>query len=121
MVCIGGSVSLNKAGHRLAYCAQNPCKFLSRPFYVSLMLNDYLGLEHATIKDNIIFGSSTGYDEARYQSVVQACALIRDLEVLDAGDLTGRSCRVLLQFLNLTISMYRDWREGNNSLGRSKG
>ncbi|KAI0091009.1 pleiotropic drug resistance ABC transporter [Irpex rosettiformis] len=70
MVCIGGDVLLNKAGHRVAYCAQNPW------------------LEHATIKDNIIFGSAAGYDEARYQSVVQACALARDLEVLDAGDLT---------------------------------
>ena len=59
------------------------------------MFNDYLGLEHATIKDNIIFGSSAGYDEARYQSVVQACALIRDLEVLDAGDLTGQSRSVI--------------------------
>ena len=121
MVCIGGSVSLNKAGHRLAYCAQNPCKFLLKPFYPSLMLTNYLGLEHATIKDNIIFGSSAGYDETRYQSVVQACALIRDLEVLDAGDLTGRSRSVMFSVLGLIVSIYRDWREGNNSLGRSKG
>lgn len=49
-----------------------------------------LGLEHATIKDNIIFGSSAGYDEARYRSVIEACALVRDLEVLDARDLTGK-------------------------------
>jgi len=48
------------------------------------------GLEHATIRDNIIFGSRSGYDEARYQAVVEACALLPDLEVLDARDMTGR-------------------------------
>jgi hypothetical protein len=47
------------------------------------------GLEHATIRDNIIFGSSYGYDEARYEAVIEACALVRDLEVFDAGDMTG--------------------------------
>ncbi|KAI0687745.1 P-loop containing nucleoside triphosphate hydrolase protein [Cytidiella melzeri] len=70
MVCTSGRVLLSKAGHSVAYCAQNPW------------------LEHATIKDNIIFGSSAGYDEARYHAVIEACALVRDLEVLDAGDLT---------------------------------
>lgn len=47
------------------------------------------GLEHATIKDNVVFGSVTGFDEARYHAVIEACALRRDLEVFDAGDLTG--------------------------------
>lgn len=47
------------------------------------------GLEHATIKDNIVFSSAAGFDEARYQTVIDACALRRDLEVFDAGDLTG--------------------------------
>jgi hypothetical protein len=47
------------------------------------------GLEHATIRDNIIFGSKGGYDEVRYQAVIEACALLPDLGVLDAGDLTG--------------------------------
>ncbi|KAF8832014.1 hypothetical protein HHX47_DHR1001186 [Lentinula edodes] len=46
------------------------------------------GLEHATIRDNIIFGSAFGFDETRYQTVIEACALKRDLEVFDAGDLT---------------------------------
>ncbi|KAF5366950.1 hypothetical protein D9757_010850 [Collybiopsis confluens] len=46
------------------------------------------GLEHATIRDNIIFGSGFGYDEARYRVVIEACALTRDLEVFQAGDLT---------------------------------
>jgi len=47
------------------------------------------GLEHATIRDNIVFGCAYGFDELRYEAVLDACALVRDLEVLDAGDLTG--------------------------------
>lgn len=49
----------------------------------------FTGLEHATIRDNIIFGSALGFDESRYQAVVEACALNRDLEIFDAGDMTG--------------------------------
>lgn len=48
-----------------------------------------LGLEHATIRDNVIFGSTYGYDESRYQAVIDACALSKDLETFDAGDMTG--------------------------------
>jgi hypothetical protein len=60
------------------------------------------GLEHATIKDNILYASA--YDEERYDAVLDACALKRDLSgkcivsvpplfklmivVFDAGDLT---------------------------------
>ena len=57
-------------------------------------LNRFLGLEHATIRDNITFGSSAPFDEARYQSVLDACALRQDLSIFDAGDMTG----VLLPF-----------------------
>ncbi|KAF8078960.1 ATP-binding cassette transporter [Lyophyllum atratum] len=46
------------------------------------------GLEHATIRDNIVFSSPNGFDEARYNAVIEACALARDLEVFDAGDQT---------------------------------
>ncbi|KAH9902650.1 P-loop containing nucleoside triphosphate hydrolase protein [Cubamyces lactineus] len=70
MHCTGGQVLLNKAGHRIAYCAQNPW------------------LEHATIRDNIIFGAGYGYDEARYRAVVDACALAKDFEIFPAGDMT---------------------------------
>ncbi|KAL6301359.1 P-loop containing nucleoside triphosphate hydrolase protein [Sparassis latifolia] len=70
MRCLSGSVILNKAGHRVAYCAQNPW------------------LEHATIRDNIIFGSAFGYDEGRYAAVIEACALSKDLLILEAGDMT---------------------------------
>ena len=49
-----------------------------------------IGLEHATIKDNIVFGNTNPFDEARYQSVLDACALQQDLAIFDAGDMTGR-------------------------------
>ncbi|KAJ6483901.1 P-loop containing nucleoside triphosphate hydrolase protein [Mycena vulgaris] len=68
--CVDGEVLLDKSRHQVAYCAQNPW------------------LEHATIRDNIIFGSAYGFDEARYQAVIEACALVRDLAVFDAGDMT---------------------------------
>ncbi|KAF5385025.1 hypothetical protein D9615_001230 [Tricholomella constricta] len=70
MQCTAGNVILNKLSHRVAYCGQNPW------------------LEHATIRDNIIFGSPYGFEEARYQAVVESCALVKDLEVFDAGDQT---------------------------------
>ncbi|KAF8522635.1 P-loop containing nucleoside triphosphate hydrolase protein, partial [Hysterangium stoloniferum] len=66
--CMSGTVHLNKTNHRVAYCAQNPW------------------LEHATIKDNILYGRE--YDPERYSKVVEACALERDLEALPAGDMT---------------------------------
>ncbi|MCJ1476928.1 hypothetical protein MMC13_005597 [Lambiella insularis] len=52
----------------VAYCAQQ-----------AWLLND-------TIKQNILFASA--YDKDRYDKVLEACALTRDLEVLDAGDAT---------------------------------
>ncbi|KXX76621.1 ATP-dependent bile acid permease [Madurella mycetomatis] len=43
-------------------------------------------LVNASIKDNILF--SAPFDEQRYRDVIVACALERDLEVLDNGDET---------------------------------
>lgn len=48
------------------------------------------GLEHATIRNNIIFGSRRGYDETRYEAVIHACALERDLAMFEANDQTGK-------------------------------
>ncbi|KAJ3988444.1 P-loop containing nucleoside triphosphate hydrolase protein [Lentinula detonsa] len=70
MQCLSGNVHLDKRNHRVAYCAQNPW------------------LEHATIRDNITFGATLGFDETRYGAVIEACALERDLQVFNAGDLT---------------------------------
>lgn len=70
MHCLSGDVFINKRRHQVAYCAQTPW------------------LEHATIRDNIIFGSKLGFNEARYHAVVEACALERDLAVFEAGDMT---------------------------------
>ena len=55
-----------------------------------LIFGRLIGLEHATIKDNIVFGNTSPFDEARYQSVLDACALRQDLAIFDAGDMTGR-------------------------------
>ncbi|KAL4917030.1 ABC transporter type 1, transmembrane domain-containing protein [Aspergillus aurantiobrunneus] len=52
----------------VAYCAQE-----------AWLVND-------TIKENIIFASP--FDQNRYDAVIKACALERDLEILDSGDET---------------------------------
>jgi ABC-type transport system involved in cytochrome bd biosynthesis fused ATPase/permease subunit len=41
-------------------------------------------LLNATIRDNILFGEE--FDEKRYQTVIEACALVRDLEILPGKD-----------------------------------
>ncbi|KAG8864753.1 hypothetical protein FRB96_003338, partial [Tulasnella sp. 330] len=43
-------------------------------------------IQNATIKDNILFGST--FDEARYHKVVHQCALETDFQLFDAGDAT---------------------------------
>lgn len=43
-------------------------------------------LVNATIQDNIVFAA--GFDERRYNLVIEACGLSRDLEILDNGDET---------------------------------
>ncbi|KAI8662269.1 hypothetical protein LRP88_03647 [Fusarium phalaenopsidis] len=43
-------------------------------------------LVNANIRDNILF--ATPYDEQRYRNVIVACALERDLQILDNGDET---------------------------------
>ncbi|KAJ3535367.1 hypothetical protein NMY22_g6525 [Coprinellus aureogranulatus] len=70
MKCISGEVLIDKSSHQVAYCAQTPW------------------LEHATIRDNITFGSPVPFDAERYQDVVHACCLQQDLTILNAGDMT---------------------------------
>jgi ABC-type multidrug transport system fused ATPase/permease subunit len=55
-------------GNFLAFCNQTPW-----------VIND-------TVRGNIVFGRA--FDGARYQRVIKACALIDDLAILPAGDMT---------------------------------
>ncbi|GAA6059991.1 hypothetical protein JCM10212_001149 [Sporobolomyces blumeae] len=43
-------------------------------------------LQHATIRDNILFGSK--YEKDRYEATIEACALKPDLAMFDAADQT---------------------------------
>lgn len=77
----------------MAYCGQNPCKnsrdqHLTSEKQLSAI---NVGLEHATIRDNVIFGSARGLDERRYEAVLDASALRPDLAIFEAGDMTGNS------------------------------
>jgi len=49
-------------------------------------------IQNATVRDNILFSSA--HDSARYEHVIDACALKQDLEILPAGDLTEIGERV---------------------------
>lgn len=55
------------------------CETVSYCSQQAWLLND-------TIKNNILFASD--YNEERYNAVIEACALSRDLEILDGGDET---------------------------------
>ncbi|KAG8974080.1 hypothetical protein FRC05_007828 [Tulasnella sp. 425] len=57
----------------ISYCAQTPW------------------LEHATIRDNILFYSP--HEEERYREVIKACALQPDLDILEDGDETEIGAR----------------------------
>ncbi|XP_015211606.1 ATP-binding cassette sub-family C member 3 isoform X2 [Lepisosteus oculatus] len=43
-------------------------------------------IQNATLRNNILFGLP--YNEQKYRSVLEACALVTDLEVLPGGDMT---------------------------------
>ncbi|KAM4656290.1 multidrug resistance-associated protein 1 isoform 2-T2 [Amazona ochrocephala] len=53
-------------------------------------------VQNATLQDNIIFGREM--NESRYKRVIEACALLPDIEILPAGDKTeiGEKTRVLV-------------------------
>ncbi|KAJ1310996.1 hypothetical protein OPQ81_009504 [Rhizoctonia solani] len=68
MTCVAGQVYLDKRRHAVSYAGQLPW------------------LEHATIRENILYGLP--YNQARYEAVLDACALRPDLKIFPAGDQT---------------------------------
>ncbi|XP_077979514.1 ATP-binding cassette sub-family C member 9-like [Glandiceps talaboti] len=68
MVTLSGSVEFNRNKNRVSYVPQKAW------------------MQNATLRDNILFGQRFKYD--RYQSVIEACALQPDLDILPAGDMT---------------------------------
>ena len=50
-------------------------------------------MQNATLKDNILFGKPL--NELEYQNVIDACALLPDLDVLPGGDQTEIGEKVL--------------------------
>lgn len=91
MTTLSGTIILSKRSslvdefgltHTVAYAAQSPW------------------LRHQTIKENILFGYP--YDEARYDAVVEACALKPDLDVFEDGDATEIGARSVIARLCFT-------------------
>ena len=39
-----------------------------------------------TVRDNILFGQE--FDHTRYNNIIEACQLLKDFEMLEAGDMT---------------------------------
>ncbi|CAE6419815.1 unnamed protein product [Rhizoctonia solani] len=68
MTCVEGQVYLDKRRHVVSYAGQHPW------------------LEHATIRENILYGLP--YNQSRYEAVLDACALRPDLKIFPAGDQT---------------------------------
>ncbi|KAF8761483.1 ABC transporter transmembrane region [Rhizoctonia solani] len=71
MTCAGGQVYLDKRRHAVSYAGQHPW------------------LEHATIRENILYGLP--YNQSRYEAVLDACALRPDLKIFPAGDQTAEA------------------------------
>ncbi|KAF7362379.1 hypothetical protein MVEN_00584800 [Mycena venus] len=63
-----GKIDAHGNMHAISYAAQSPW------------------LRHQSIKDNILFGYP--FDEARYNQVIESCALRPDLDMLEDGDAT---------------------------------
>ncbi|KAI9025859.1 hypothetical protein CLU79DRAFT_813063 [Phycomyces nitens] len=61
---------------------ENPSLFLNKVAYVAQQAY----LQHASIRDNILFGQE--FDPVRYKKVLSQCALVKDLSILPDGDRT---------------------------------
>ena len=66
-------------------------------------------IQNVTLRDNILF--SRAFDSARYEHVIDSCALRTDLEILPAGDLTEigervRNCLFTLFKFKININVF---------------
>ena len=61
-------------------------------------------IQNATVRDNVVF--SRAYREDKYRTVLSACQLDRDLEILSAGDMTeiGEKVRMVMVITTLRSS-----------------
>lgn len=61
-------------------------------------------IQNATLKDNILFGHPP--NEHKYKTVLEACALKQDLEMLPGGDRTeiGEKVRPLMANVGKTLN-----------------
>ena len=62
-------------------------------------------IQNVTLRDNILF--SRAFDSARYENVIDSCALRTDLEILPAGDSTEIGERVRNTFLYFYFSLFK--------------
>lgn len=65
-------------------------------------------IQNATLKDNILFGRDA--KDSWYQKVVEACALLPDLEVLPGGDSTEIGEKVNKDFIHFVINKHNRLR-----------
>lgn len=71
-------------------------------------------IQNSTLKENIVFGQELR--ESWYHSVVEACALNMDLEILPAGDQTeiGEKVFPLVPYLTAIIILLKDKCSANH-------
>ena len=69
-------------GHLLGIQNPRKCTILGRVAYVP----QQAWIQNATVEYNIYFGSKA--DKSRYRKVLDACALVPDLQMLPGGDQT---------------------------------
>lgn len=60
-------------------------------------------IQNCTLRDNIIFGK--GFDEAKYNKVIESCALKPDLDMLPGGDSTEIGEKVLIFNCFITLEI----------------
>ena len=62
-------------------------------------------IQNSTVRDNVVFGQP--YQRERYNAVIKACQLERDLSILTAGDMTeiGEKVRGRTGERHLSISI----------------